>query len=255
MSVTHFVAKAHTMIAKPKFNMFSFSSLVLFGFGIAVMIAICSLVKTPFLNIRPAEIEWNAPLVEGFELAGMRAVVLKYSGTDAQFWIEKESDGVVTKFGDHDWQLDPRPKQNEVIQGVFIWIRGEHDATGMEKWSVSWHRYFGKSGTGIKVSVPSIMNFSSDISQSHHRVSRLESMVSVWNENPTSLSRISDGLLSSNLPPTGEIKVFEISETGGFELINRDDSSDTESDEKLKQTDKKQKREEKHVIRVMGKRL
>ena len=122
------------MIAKPKFNMFSFSSLVLFGFGIAVMIAICSLVKTPFLNIRPAEIEWNAPLVEGFELAGMRAVVLKYSGTDAQFWIEKESDGVVTKFGDHDWQLDPRPKQNEVIQGVFIWIRGEHDATGMEKW-------------------------------------------------------------------------------------------------------------------------
>jgi hypothetical protein len=77
-----------------------------------------------------------------FRVAGQTAFVFKYSGSPVHFWIELDSDGNKQRHEVADLPFlflePPAPKQ--VLEGYFVWVRGEADDAGREMWRLGFQK-------------------------------------------------------------------------------------------------------------------
>jgi hypothetical protein len=100
----------------------------------------------PLLGIR---VEHVTAAEDIFNMAGQRAVVLKYSGGDVDCWVEIDSQrgkqkvaGFRMAFGAGESDLK-QPGSDQTIEGYFVWLRGEDNddrSPGNERWTVAYRR-------------------------------------------------------------------------------------------------------------------
>ena len=93
---------------------------------------------------------------ELFALAGHKAVVLKYSGGDVDFWVEIETQGKKQKVGQGlgSQCREKRPGPNETIEGYLLLVCSEADDSGRETWCVASQRdVVTESSSGAQVPI------------------------------------------------------------------------------------------------------
>jgi hypothetical protein len=97
---------------------------------------------------------------ELFAVAGIKAVVLKYSGGDVDFWIEVESQGKKTKegaFGPKNVEGAVPAGPNQTVEGYYLLVRIPGDVAGQETWRIAYERdLVVAQPSGVQVSTPLI---------------------------------------------------------------------------------------------------
>jgi hypothetical protein len=93
-----------------------------------------------------------------FAVAGLKAVVLKYSGGDAEFWIEIESQGKKTTegvFGPSHVEGFVPAGPNQSVEGYYLLVRTPSDAPGQETWRMAYERdLVAGQPSDVQVSTP-----------------------------------------------------------------------------------------------------
>jgi hypothetical protein len=154
---------------------------------------------------------------EVFAIAGQRAVVLKYTGGDVDFWVEIDAQGRTDKiagwrFGSGDAGLK-QPGPDQTIEGYFVWVRGEDNddrSPGNEKWTVAYRRGLVTTQAAvIEGANPAVqVNFFQSLKESSGW--SLAHGVQVWRGKPTGgyMTFTSDlGSIPSPLPVDQEVCV------------------------------------------------
>jgi hypothetical protein len=137
--------------------------LLLVGLGVRNALQPFSQVATALLPPTSAapvsvHIEELKSAEELFAVAGIKAVVLKYSGGDVDFWIEIESQGKKTKegaFGPKNVEGVVPAGPNQTVEGYYLLVRTPGDAPGQETWRMAYERdlVVGQP-SGVQVSTP-----------------------------------------------------------------------------------------------------
>lgn len=111
---------------------------------------------------------------ELFAVAGWKAVVLKYSGGDVDFWIEIESQGKKTKegaFGLKNVEGAVPAGPNQTVEGYYLLVRTPSDAPGQETWRMVYERdLVANQPSDAQVSTPPVQRNGKEASrekQSH----------------------------------------------------------------------------------------
>lgn len=132
------------------------------GIGIGIVLPRVSIIgpgtpsdpgTTPSAGIR---LEEQKSAEELFDLAGQKALILKYSGGDVEFWVEIESQGKRHKIGEFLlWGDDKQPGPDQAVEGYLLWIRNEPDDAGREWWKVAHRRdLVTAQKSGVQLSSP-----------------------------------------------------------------------------------------------------
>jgi hypothetical protein len=79
---------------------------------------------------------------ELFTLAGMKAVAVKFSGGDVEFWVEIESQGKKTIEGRHPSYpgSDRPPGPNQSVEGYYLLVRIPDEPSGKETRRTAYQR-------------------------------------------------------------------------------------------------------------------
>lgn len=204
---------------------------------------------------------------EVFKLAGQEALVLKYSGGDMRFWIELQSDGKRQKLGHLEGGSGPfgsepakTPGQNQIVEGYLIWVRGEPDDEGTERWAVALRRdLVAAESSAIQVSSP-LAQASVSQSKENRESYSLRSLCSVrvWEGNVGGRSSSYSKHIPNPLPTNREVCLMEIKERKRETdppLVPGHDGGAGNNVTGIKQdtTDPKNESTGQHVIRVMCK--
>jgi hypothetical protein len=160
---------------------------------------------------------------ELFALAGQEAVIVKYSGGDLQFWVEIESQGKKETLGPVRTlsgllgDNDKPPAPNQTTEGYLLWVRGEADETGTEKWRLACRRdLVATERSGLQMTSPLVK---ANVSQSREDRQSIDTSssgsVRVWHGKKPRGARFSTkSLLPTALPTDREVCIKEIHVTG-----------------------------------------
>jgi hypothetical protein len=175
----------------------------------------------PFVGIR---VEHLTAAEDLFNMAGQRAVVLKYSGGDVDCWVEIDSqrgkqkmEGWRMAFGGGDSDLK-QPGPDQTVEGYFIWARGEDNddrSPGSEPWRVAYKRGLAATkATVVEVGNPAAhVNFVQSLQESSGW--SIYHGVQVWNgKRPDGYSTLgsTNGTIPSPFPVGQEVCVQEFRE-------------------------------------------
>jgi len=164
-----------------------------------------------------------------FDIVGQKAVVYKYSGGDVEFWIELDADDKKREFyrGMTDDAMGgsdglPAPAANEVIEGYFVWTRGQSNEPGKEEWTVACRRnVVSEKSSGVRVS----STFVDAVAHQSRKKTRTrggkisDSAVQVW-KGETTTGRRSSTVTSSiptPVPTDREVCIWTTTERMGVE--------------------------------------
>jgi hypothetical protein len=126
--------------------------------GIAVIFRRGSpVIPTTSTNPAAIRLEELVSAEELFEMAGQKAVVIKYFGGEVEFWIEIESQGKKQRVVLPEKLADDnhRPAPNQSREGYFLWVRNQADDVATEIWKLACRRDFITTDKfGVEVSSP-----------------------------------------------------------------------------------------------------
>jgi hypothetical protein len=137
-------------------------ALIAVGVSIGIMLPRLSWVGTAFRSSPTAlaagiQLEELKSAEELFALAGQKAVVIKYSRGDVEFWVEIESQGKKEKLGQELASLcsEQAPGADQTVEGYFLLVRSAADDSGRETWWVACQRdLVTADSAGAQVSTP-----------------------------------------------------------------------------------------------------
>jgi hypothetical protein len=202
------------------------------GIGIGIMLP-----RAPFVGPTPLTTPAAAPAAapagirleeltraeELFDLADQKAVVLKYSGGELDFWIEFESRGEKVKVGkvaslttglDGGEKKSPAP--NQAVEGYLLWVRDAED-TGRERWRVACRRdLVAAERSGLQVTTPLVV---ANVTQSREdRRTGTHSTIEtfqVWKgKRPNTYVLSATGSIPNPIPSDRDVCIREIHEKG-----------------------------------------
>jgi hypothetical protein len=201
--------------------------------GVALVAAVVAIaIATLFSRVSPSgsgnsttpggiRLEELKAAEEMFDLAGQKAVILKYSGGDVEFWVEIESQGKKEKctlalagFFDDKEKL---PAPNQAVVGYFLWVRNEADAEGRETWRLACRRdLVAAERSGLQVWTPLGQASASHSREDRQSTQRFSSQpVQVWkakNNGEIAALRSETGTIPNSLPAGREVCIKEIRE-------------------------------------------
>jgi hypothetical protein len=152
-----------------------------------------------------------------FAVAGMKAVVLKYSGGDGEFWIEIESQGKTTKegaFGPAHVEGGAVPAgPKETVEGYYLVVRTPSDSPGQETWRIGYERdLVAAHASDAQVSVPLVQMHAKEVSkQGQSYKQSLTKPIQLWEnanteKSESTLSSIQNPLHTGDTVCVAEIK-------------------------------------------------
>jgi hypothetical protein len=152
---------------------------------------------------------------ELFAVAGLKAVVLKYSGGDVDFWIEFESHGQKTKegaFGLKNVEGAVTASPNQTVEGYYLLVRTPSDAPGGETWRMAYERdLVAGQPSGVQVSTPPIQMNAKEASKERQsfKVSSVKPF-QLWENANTEKAESTVNAFQSPLRPGETVCVAEI---------------------------------------------
>jgi hypothetical protein len=152
---------------------------------------------------------------ELFAVAGIKAVVLKYSGGDVDFWIELESRGKKTKegaFGLKNLEGAVPVGPNQTVEGYYLLVRTPSDVSGQETWRMAYERdLVAGQPSGVQLSAPPIEINAKEATKDKqsHRVSSVKPF-QLWENANTEKAESTVNAFQNPLPQGKATCVAEI---------------------------------------------
>jgi hypothetical protein len=193
-------------------------ALLAFGLGIVIAFQPFTRVGMSLRSSSPAarpgiQIEELTSAEELLATAGIKAVVLKYSGGDVEFWIEIESQGKKTKEGSfgptHVENVKPAGP-NQIVEGYYLLLRTPDDVPGRETWRMAYQRdLVADQPSRVQVSTPVIQMNASQAGRQSHKESSVKAL-QLWEDANTERAETTVNSIRSPLPPGETVSVAEI---------------------------------------------
>jgi hypothetical protein len=149
---------------------------------------------------------------ELFGLAGMKAIAVKHSGGDVDFWLEFESRGRKTtegKAGSKQAGSGALPASNSGVEGYFLLVRIPDDSTGKESWRIA-NRRDVVASSGVSIPVAGV-NASQSQDERVSRVANFTSPIQFWDDPAGEKAESTVNSIRSTLPPDLEVCLAVIS--------------------------------------------
>jgi hypothetical protein len=165
---------------------------------------------------REIRIEQLKSAEELIALAGMKAVAVKYSGGDVEFWIEIETHGQKTKegrFGPKQLPFDKPPGPSQTVAGYYLLVRIPEEQTGKETWRMAYQRdIVAAQSSTVQLPMPAAQlngSLARGEGQSN-KVSSATKSFQLWENTNGETAETSASSVRSPLPPDQEVCLTEI---------------------------------------------
>jgi hypothetical protein len=157
---------------------------------------------------------------ELFTLAGQKAVALRYSGGDVDFWVEIEAPGPQEKIR-ANLLSRPRPGPGQTVAGYLLWVREETAERGVERWRVVQQRELSAGQTtGGQVATPL---GTARLAQTHEdrqsTSDAISTSIPLWTHQGVcvEVSHLALDSIPSPLPPDRAVCLVEVREERRYE--------------------------------------